>query len=100
MTTWIGLFILFGVLVAIGIWVRLLPPSEATTVIRTYRGELTVTRGHLQPLAKEQIVDLLHDAHASGGFIAVVPKGRVVFSRRIPKNIRQQLRNILLSQNM
>lgn len=76
----------------------LIPPPHATTVIRISGEAIDVRRGHLQVQAREHVAGILHDAGVTRGFIAMTSQGRVVFSRNVPEEIHQRLRNVLVNQ--
>lgn len=82
----------------LAVWLGFVPPPHATTLIRIRDGSILVRRGRVQPHAKEHIADILRDAGVSSGYIAITPENWVAFSRRIPAQIHQRLRNVLLNQ--
>jgi hypothetical protein len=95
---WI-LVIVCGVSVGVvSIWLGVLPPLNATTLISIRRGQVRLRKGQLRVHAKEDVSDILREAGVSRGFIAITAQNRVVFSRRIPSTIHQRLRNVLLNQ--
>ena len=83
----------------LAVWLGLVPPPHASTLIRIKGGRLLLRKGQLRAYAKEQVTDVLSNAGVSSGFIAILPQNSVVFSWQIPKNIRQRLRNVLLNQS-
>jgi len=95
------LLIVIGV-IALGVFFALsfdlVLPLRAETLLRVRKGSVDVCRGHLKPYAKEHINDILGEAGLSRGLIAITKDRRVIFSRHIPSNIHQRLRNVLLNQ--
>src|SRR5262245_16094029 len=85
-------------LAILAVWMGFVPPPHASTLIRVRDGSVHVRRGRVQAHAREHIADILHDAGVSSGFIAMTSDNRVTFSRQIPPETRQQLRNVLLNQ--
>lgn len=81
--------------VAVGF--ALLAPLSARTFIRICDGVPHVTRGRLDPRAREHVAEILRLSAVRSGYIAITSQPRVIFSWRIPKGVRQQLRNVLLS---
>lgn len=74
------------------------PPANAGTLIRIRGGAIQVERGPLRADAKTCVEEILREAGASEGWIAILGETEVIFSRRIPVTIHQQLRNVLLNQ--
>ena len=85
--------LLLWALVALGFFAS--PLSR--TVIRIRRGEIRVEGAELGARAKEHIADVIRDAMVMRGFIAISSRREVTFSRDVPSEIRQRLRNILLN---
>lgn len=77
-----------------------LPPLNATTLIRFRDGKLEIPRGHIRIQAREQIADLLREAQVPDCFMAITPRNRVVFSRHIPIELHQRLRNVIINQGI
>jgi len=75
-----------------------LPPGDAATLIHIRAGSIHVSCGKVTSLAKDQIGDVLSGAKVTTGFIAINAQKRVTFSRSIPGEIHQRLRNVLLNQ--
>ncbi len=75
----------------------LIPPVNATTVVRIRGGRLLVQKGRVGGQAKELLTDVLREAGVSNGFMAILPDKRITFSRQIPAAIQQRLRNVLLN---
>jgi hypothetical protein len=78
-------------------WRSQCPPLEAKSLIRHRKGEWVLSGEPLTRATLATVTDLLHQAGVQNGFIAILPERRVKFSRQIPKNIHQQLRNVLLN---
>lgn len=85
--------VVFGLPIGLG----LVPPWNATTVIRIRAGKVVVKRGQLRGLVRDDVEEVVVGAGLTSGFIALTSEGRVHFSRNIPESIRQRLRNVLLN---
>ena len=79
------------------VWLGFVPPPNAGTLIRIRDGSLHVSRGNLRPHVKEHVTDILRDAKVTNGFIAITSGNRLMFSRRIPTQVHQRLRNVILN---
>lgn len=88
-------------LVALGGWLAVglgfVPPPGAATVIRIASGRISLKRGQLRAQAREDLADVLSSAGIACGFIAMTGESRVHFSRNIPPELHQRLRNVLLN---
>ena len=92
------LAIVLLLLVAFGsIGLGFVPPPTAGTLIYIRGDSLRISRGNLQPHVKENVCDILRDAKVTKGFIAITSGNRLMFSRRIPCQIHQRLRNVILN---
>lgn len=80
------------------VWLRFVPPPHAATLIRIRNGIPKVTKGNIRSDALEHVSQILHEAGVVGGFIAVIGDNKLVFSRKVPPQIHQRLRNVLLNQ--
>lgn len=74
-----------------------IPPFHAMTLVRMRNGSVIVEKGNLRGNAPEHVQAILRDAGIRNGFVAVTNARRVYFSRRIPADARQPLRNVLLN---
>jgi hypothetical protein len=93
----IPLIILVLILIVVATcWLNGVPPG-ATTVVRIRAGDIRVERGQVKSMALEHVTDLLKEAGVTKGFIALSER-RVSFSRSIPSQVRQRLRNVMLNQ--
>ena len=70
------------------------PFSRVKIVVSSGRVELA--KGSIGPRARELATDIVRSSRVGSGFITVSSRGKVRFSRNIPHDIRQQLRNVLL----
>jgi len=75
-----------------------IPPLNPKTLIVIHSGHLHVTRGVLRAQPREFITDILQQAGVAKGFIAITHSKRAAFSRNIPREIHQRLRNVLLNE--
>jgi hypothetical protein len=75
-----------------------LPPPNAKTLLYFQQGAIHMKRGAVKPYAREHVVEILSEAGVTKGFIAITTANRVIFSRTIPANAHQRLRNVLLNQ--
>ena len=82
----------------VAVWLGFVPPPHASTLIRIRDGTVHVRRGQVQSQAREHIAEILREADVPNGYIAITPGNSVAFSRRIPAQIHQRLRNVLLNQ--
>lgn len=80
------------------VWLGFVPPPGAAILIKIRNGSLDVRRGTLRLHARDCVAEILRDASVSHGFIAITSSNRVMFSRQIPGELRQRLRNVLLNQ--
>lgn len=74
-----------------------IPPFHAAVVLRLRAGELRVERGSMRGEAAAHVAAILRDAGVRDGYVAVTRGHRVYFSRSIPTDAHQQLRNVLLN---
>ena len=74
-----------------------IPPPHAKILIRIHEGQFKVTRGQLHAQPREFVTEILQHAHVTKGFIAITHSKRTTFSRSIPGEIQQRLRNVLLN---
>lgn len=74
-----------------------LPPFNATIVVRMRGGSLVFEKGRLQGNAAEHVEAILRGAGVSEGYLAITSGQRVYFSRQIPRDVHQRLRNVLLN---
>ena len=74
-----------------------LPPPNAKIMIKIRDSHLHITCGQLRAQPREFVTDILQQANVTKGFIAITHSKRAHFSRHIPRDIRQRLRNVLLN---
>jgi hypothetical protein len=74
------------------------PSPFCRLLVRIDSRGLSIERGSLPPRAREFLSDAIRSARIDRGFIAVSGANRVRFSREIPEECRQQIRNILLNR--
>ena len=96
---WILIPIALVLAAVIALWLRLVPPPFAASLLKFDGDKIQARKGILRPYARDQLVELLRDKRIGRGFIAVLRNGRVVFSRSVPAEMHQRLRNVLLNQN-
>lgn len=75
-----------------------IPPLNAKIIVRMCAGSLVFAKGRLQGNASEHVAAILREARVSDGFVAITSGRRVYFSRQIPPEVHQRLRNVLLNQ--
>jgi hypothetical protein len=75
-----------------------IPPFNARVIVRMRNGSLVFEKGRLQGNASEHVEAILRAAGVSEGFVAITFGQRVYFSRQIPHEVHQRLRNVLLNQ--
>jgi len=95
---WLLIIGCLALLAFVTVWLRFVPPPHASVIIMIHGNSLQVRRGTLRAHAREHITEILQEAAISRGFIAVTTGNRVTFSRQIPPEIHQRLRNVLLNQ--
>ena len=88
-------------LVAAGGWLAValgfVPSPMAETVVRFRAGKLSMKRGTLRTQVRDDLAEVLSGAGVTNGFICINAEGRVSFSRTIPSELHQRLRNVLLN---
>ena len=84
--------------IGLSIWLGFIPVFGAVTLIRIRNGSLFVQRGQMRGHAKDAVADILQSKNVANGFIAITGDNKVYFSRQIPGEIHQRLRNVLLNQ--
>ena len=88
-----SIVLLLWALVALGI----VASPFSRTVIRIRRGEIRVDGADPGARAKEHVADVIRDAMVMRGFIAISSRREVTFSRGVPPEVRQRVRNIRLN---
>ena len=86
------------VLIFAAIELGFIPPPNAKVIVRMRDGSLVSEKGHLQGNASEHVEAILREARVKEGFVAMTSLQRVYFSRQIPRDIHQRVRNVLLNQ--
>ena len=94
----IAMLALVAVAIGAGIWLEYIPPFGATTYLRIRNGTLIIQRGQVLAHAREAASEILRSRKIMAGFIAITADKRMHFSRQVPAEIRQRLRNVLLNQ--
>jgi hypothetical protein len=79
------------------IWLGFIPSPLAATLIRYRNHGLEVRKGLLLPHARAQVAEILASANVANCFITVSEQKRVFFSRQVPPEIHQRLRNVILN---
>jgi hypothetical protein len=94
------IIILIGILVLIVAAIELgfIPPLNATIILRMRNGSLVYEKGRLHGNAADHVASILRGASVNEGFVAITSGRKVYFSRQIPHDIHQRLRNVLLNQ--
>jgi hypothetical protein len=94
---WLLIVITLAAAWLLAVLLDFIPPPHAKILIKIHEGQFKVTRGQLRAQPREFISDMLQEAGIARGHIAVTYYNRAAFSRNIPGNIRQRLRNVLLN---
>jgi hypothetical protein len=94
---WLLIAVAIAAVWLIAILFDFVPPPNAKILIKIHHGELHLTRGQLRAQPREFITDILQEAKVTKGFIAITYYKRAAFSRSVPNDIRQRLRNVLLN---
>jgi hypothetical protein len=97
-TLWLLIPVALVVAIIVPFWLRWLPPPHAVALVRITQDGIQLRKGQLRPYAREQVVEIVREKGISNGFIAMLPGRKVVFSRSVPANLHQRLRNVLLNQ--
>jgi hypothetical protein len=74
-----------------------MPPLTTNTLIQVSNGAVRVAKGQLSARTMQHVTEILRESGVREGYIAVTSARRVAFSRMIPPQIHQQLRNVLLN---
>ena len=72
-------------------------PPNPKLLIKIHNQQLKIARGQLRAQPREFVSDILQQAGVTSGYIAITYYKRAAFSRNIPREIRQRLRNVLLN---
>jgi len=94
---WLLTVILLAVLWYFAMTLGLIAPANTKTLVKIHEGHLHITRGQLRAQSREFVTEILQQANITNGFIAITQSKRAAFSRNIPRDIRQRLRNVLLN---
>lgn len=94
---WLWIAGAVGLIGVAAIWLGFIPSPLAATLIRYCSGNLEVRKGSLLPHARAQVAEILASADVAKCFITVSEQKRVFFSRRVPTEIHQRLRNVILN---
>jgi hypothetical protein len=78
-------------------WRSCLPPLGTKSLLRIRNGAVFLSGEPLTRQTLMAVADLIHQAGVRSGFIAILPERRIKFSRQIPAQLHQQLRNVLLN---
>jgi hypothetical protein len=97
-TMLIVVLIAIATLIFAAIELGFIPPLNATIIVRMRNGSLVFEKGRLQGNASAHVEAILREAHVSEGYVAISSGRRVYFSRQIPRDLHQRLRNVLLNQ--
>ncbi len=97
-TMLIVILIAVVILIFAAIELGFIPPFNAQIVVRIRHGSLVYEKGRLPGNAAEHVQAILRGAGVSEGYVAITAGQRVYFSRQIPPDVHQPLRNVLLNQ--
>jgi hypothetical protein len=95
----ISLLVMFGILVAAGglaVIFGIIPSPGVDVLIRIKGGRIRVQRGVLRSQVRDDVAEVVSRAGVSNGFISLDGGNHVQFSRTIPPELHQRLRNVLL----
>jgi hypothetical protein len=82
----------------LAVLLNFIPPPSPKILIVFHSGKLHITRGQLRAQSREFVTDILQQANVAKGFIAITHSKRAAFSRSIPRDVQQRLRNVLLNE--
>ena len=94
----IVILIAIVILIFAAVELGFIPPFNAKVIVRMRNGSLAFAKGRLPASASEHVEAILRGAGVREGFVAVTSRQRVYFSRQIPQDVHQRLRNVLLNQ--
>src|SRR4051794_765539 len=94
---WLLIIVAVAIFGLLAVGLGFVPPPNAKTLIRIHNGQLRVTRGQVRAEPREFISEILKQAGVVDGYIAITHYKRAAFSRNIPHNAHQRLRNVLLN---
>lgn len=69
--------------------------SDAAVVIRHREGKAMIEEGRLSPDERQQLQDIVRESPIAVGEILIARSGKISFSRRIPTELHQPIRNVL-----
>jgi hypothetical protein len=95
---WLLTVIALAILWYFAMTLGLIAPANTKTLVKIHDGSLHITRGQLRAQSREFVAEILQQANITNGFIAITHSKRAAFSRNIPRDIQQRLRNVLLNE--
>ena len=98
---WLLLVIALTAFWLLALFLGFVVPPNAKILIKIHNNHLHVTRGRLRAQSREFVTEILQQANITSGFVAITYSKRAAFSRNIPRDVQQRLRNVLLNdQNL
>jgi len=94
---WLLAIVIVAIFGLLAVLLGFAPPPGTRTLIRIQNGQLRVTRGKVRAEPREFVSEILRQAGVMDGYIAITHYKRAAFSRNIPRNVHQRLRNVLLN---
>ncbi len=93
------LLIIVGVVVVLALAIEFgfIAPPTASIVVQIRNGDVRIERGSLNPGIVSHIASIVRQHGVREGYVAITRDRRISFSRMIPEDIHQQLRNVLLN---
>ena len=93
------LLALVGIIVAFALAIEfgLIAPPTASILVRIRNGAVSMERGSLNPGIVDHIASIVRENDVREGYIAITRDRRISFSRMIPTDVHQRLRNVLLN---
>jgi hypothetical protein len=72
-------------------------PPTASILVRIRNGSVRVERGSLNPSIVDHIASISREHGIRDGYVAISRDKRISFSRMIPEDVHQRMRNVLLN---
>jgi hypothetical protein len=93
------IYVVVGIVVValLAIELGFVAPPTASILIQVQGGAVHLARGSLSNSVLAHIDAILRDASVVEGFVAISAGRRLSFSRQIPEDARQRLRNVLFN---
>lgn len=88
---WIAKFIF-------GIGDEISPASKPVVHLRMIQGRCCVIKGNVSTWVIQSVEEVFKSSNSGNGYVKLRKDGRFRFSRGLPSNIQQRIRNLITSQ--